>query len=101
MHGFGGLAGWQWLFLLEGLPAVVLGFVVLRRLAERPEDARWLSEAERRTLARLSRERSPWRNRRGRPLRGAAQRPDVAARPRVFHDPGDDCTASDSSCLRC
>ena len=50
LHGFAGLAGWQWLFLLEGLPAVVLGFVVLRRLDERPEDARWLTEAERRKL---------------------------------------------------
>src|SRR2546430_3985578 len=28
MHGIAGLAGWQWLFLIEGLPAVILGFVV-------------------------------------------------------------------------
>jgi len=46
-HGAGGLAGWQWLFLLEGLPAVVLGVVVLAVLTERPEDARWLTNAER------------------------------------------------------
>ena len=46
MHGLGGLAGWQWLFLLEGLPAVVLGFVVLFYLTERPEDARWLTDDE-------------------------------------------------------
>src|SRR6185436_8404381 len=50
MHGFGGLEGWQWLFLLEGLPSVVLGFVVLRVLADRPEEARWLTEPERETL---------------------------------------------------
>jgi MFS transporter, ACS family, tartrate transporter len=49
-HGLGGLAGWQWLFLLEGLPAVVLGFVVLKFLTERPEDATWLSGAERDAL---------------------------------------------------
>lgn len=50
MQGLGGLAGWQWLFLLEGLPAVVLGVIVLVELTERPEQARWLSEDERLTL---------------------------------------------------
>jgi MFS transporter, ACS family, tartrate transporter len=49
-HGLGGLAGWQWLFLLEGLPAVVLGFVVLKFLTDRPEDATWLTAAERAAL---------------------------------------------------
>ena len=39
LDGAGGLAGWQWLFVLEGLPAVVLGLVVLRVLPERPSDA--------------------------------------------------------------
>ena len=53
-----GLAGWQWLFLLEGLPAVLLGFVVLRYLTDRPEEAVWLTPAERAWLgAHLSRER--------------------------------------------
>jgi ACS family tartrate transporter-like MFS transporter len=47
MHGFGGLAGWQWLFLLEAIPAVLLGFVVLFVLPNGPQDARWLSPAER------------------------------------------------------
>ena len=47
MNGAGGLAGWQWLFLLEGLPAIVLGVVVLVYLTERPADARWLSSDER------------------------------------------------------
>jgi MFS family permease len=52
--GFGGLAGWQWLFVLEGLPAVVLGFVVLRALPEQPSDALWLTPGERAALtARL------------------------------------------------
>ena len=50
LHGAGGLAGWQWLFLLEGLPSIVLGFVVLRVLAERPEDATWLTPRERAAL---------------------------------------------------
>lgn len=51
MDGAGGLAGWQWLFLLEGLPAIVLGIVVLFYMTERPEDARWLSDGERSALA--------------------------------------------------
>jgi ACS family tartrate transporter-like MFS transporter len=50
MHGAFGLAGWQWLFLMEGLPSVVLGLVVLGVLRDRPEDARWLPENERAAL---------------------------------------------------
>lgn len=46
MHGTAGLAGWQWLFLIEAIPAVVLGFVVLILLPNRPKDARWLSASE-------------------------------------------------------
>lgn len=42
-----GLAGWQWIFLLEGMPAVILGFVTLRFLTDRPEQAQWLTAAER------------------------------------------------------
>jgi ACS family tartrate transporter-like MFS transporter len=57
LHGAWGLAGWQWLFLLEGLPAVILGFVVLARLPDRPRDASWLSREETAWLeARLQRE---------------------------------------------
>lgn len=53
-QGLRGLAGWQWLFLLEGFPAILLGFVVLAYLPNGPRDARWLSEAEKKTLiARL------------------------------------------------
>jgi ACS family tartrate transporter-like MFS transporter len=47
MNGILGLAGWKWLFILEGLPVCVLGFAVLGVLTERPEDATWLTEAER------------------------------------------------------
>src|SRR5215470_9762313 len=45
LHG-GGLAGWQWLFLLEGLPAIVFGAVVFRTLCDRPDDAHWLRSDE-------------------------------------------------------
>ena len=47
LHGLGGLAGWQWMFLLEGLPAVVLGFVVLVYLPDSPAHASWLTPEER------------------------------------------------------
>ncbi len=43
----GGLAGWQWLFLLEGFPAILLGFVVLFYLPDNPAKAVWLSPQER------------------------------------------------------
>lgn len=42
-----GLAGWQWMFILTGLPAVVLAFVVLKVLPDGPADARWLTQRER------------------------------------------------------
>ncbi|MFZ0805953.1 MAG: MFS transporter [Candidatus Sulfotelmatobacter sp.] len=41
-----GLSGWQWMFLIEGVPAVVLGLTVLRTLADRPSQARWLMTEE-------------------------------------------------------
>jgi ACS family tartrate transporter-like MFS transporter len=53
-----GLAGWQWLFLLEGVPAVVLGVAVYRFLPDRPEDAAWLEPEQRKWLVeRLAIER--------------------------------------------
>ena len=50
LDGVLGLAGWKWLFMLEGLPVAVLGFVVLRVLTERPEEATWLTETEKRLV---------------------------------------------------
>ncbi len=47
-----GFAGWQWLFLLEGLPALAMGVVVFFYLADRPRDAKWLTPAERDHLER-------------------------------------------------
>ena len=46
MDRVGGLAGWQWLFLMEGLPAVVLGFVTLAYLPNGPKAATWLNGEE-------------------------------------------------------
>jgi ACS family tartrate transporter-like MFS transporter len=47
MHGVMGLAGWQWMFIIEAVPAVILGFVVLGYMTDRPEQAKWLSDEER------------------------------------------------------
>jgi len=44
---FAGLSNWQWLYLIEGAPAVILGFVVLKVLTDKPEDAKWLAPEER------------------------------------------------------
>lgn len=51
LHGLGGLAGWQWLFVIEALPAIVLSVVVFFYLTDRPADAHWLEASERDWLA--------------------------------------------------
>jgi len=51
MEGIAGLHGWQWLFLLEGLPAVLLAFAALRLLPDGPADARFLSSEEKIAIA--------------------------------------------------
>jgi MFS transporter, ACS family, tartrate transporter len=45
-----GLHGWQWMFILEGVPAMLLGLLTLRIMTERPADATWLSDDEKRWL---------------------------------------------------
>ncbi len=59
LDGLLGLHGWQWLFLAEGLPAVVLGFVALAYLTDRPELAMWLPKGDRDWLvAEMARDRA-------------------------------------------
>ena len=59
LHGTLGLAGWKWMFLLEGIPTVVMGFVVLRLLTDRPANAVWLAPENRAWLeATMARERA-------------------------------------------
>src|SRR5690606_19453276 len=41
-----GLSGWRWMFVLEGIPAIILGIVVLFYLTNRPRDAKWLTDEE-------------------------------------------------------
>ncbi len=45
-----GLAGWQWMFLLEGIPAILMSGVVLYYLRDKPQDAPWLAESEKEWL---------------------------------------------------
>jgi MFS transporter, ACS family, tartrate transporter len=51
LHGGLGLAGWQWLFIIEAVPAIILACVVFFYLTDRPSDARWLAADERTWLA--------------------------------------------------
>jgi ACS family tartrate transporter-like MFS transporter len=66
LQGVGGLAGWQWMFLLEGIPACILGIAVLFFLPDGPAGAQWLTPQEKATIAaRVSeddvmRERHVW-----------------------------------------
>jgi ACS family tartrate transporter-like MFS transporter len=52
LHGLWGLAGWQWMFIIEAIPAIVLGVVVLFYLTDRPEKAKWLADDERAWLVK-------------------------------------------------
>jgi MFS transporter, ACS family, tartrate transporter len=59
LNGLLGLHGWQWLFIIEGLPAVILGVICFRVLIDSPSQATWLTAAERAWLEdTLSRERA-------------------------------------------
>src|SRR5579885_2293957 len=79
LDGRGGLAGWQWLFLLEGLPSVLLGLAVFGYLTDRPAAARWLPPEERAWLvARLAAEQA---------AAGAAARPATVALGRALASP--------------
>jgi ACS family tartrate transporter-like MFS transporter len=51
LDGFFGMKGWQWLFILEATPAILLAFVVFFYLTDRPADARWLAPDQRAWLA--------------------------------------------------
>jgi ACS family tartrate transporter-like MFS transporter len=72
-HGMAGLAGWQWIFIAEGLPSVILGVAVLFYLTDRPEQAAWLRPEERTWLSDLMvRERETQQQRHGRATLGHA-----------------------------
>jgi MFS family permease len=52
MSGVSGFRGWQWLFLLEGFPSIVLGVTAYFLLVDRPQNAKWLSNDEKQIIAR-------------------------------------------------
>ncbi|WP_144113682.1 MFS transporter [Paraburkholderia sp. BCC1886] len=53
VHGLHGLAGWQWLFLLEGIPSILLGLVVIFMLDDSIQSAKWLSPEEKTVWSRI------------------------------------------------
>lgn len=60
LDGAGGLAGWQWLFIVEGLPAAVVGVSLLWLMWDSPENAAWLTEEEKQIVRhRLQAEKRP------------------------------------------
>lgn len=59
LDGRGGLEGWQWLFLVQGLPSVIVGLMLLALLPDRPEDVTWLTAPEKTWIAdELAREQA-------------------------------------------
>jgi LPXTG-motif cell wall-anchored protein len=73
-----GLQGWQWLYVVEGLPAVILGFVVFGFLTDRPADAKWLEPEQRQWLAqRIAAEHVEAQTRHGLNLRASLRHPTV------------------------
>ncbi|HET7117006.1 MAG TPA: MFS transporter [Hanamia sp.] len=51
LHGFMGFSGWRWLYLIEGIPAFILGFVVLKYLPDKIHDAKWLMADQKKWLS--------------------------------------------------
>src|SRR5476649_2558570 len=50
MNGVAGIKGWQWLFIIEGLPSLILGVVILVLLRNKPSDVKWLTESEKKII---------------------------------------------------
>jgi len=72
VHLGAGIAGWQWMFLLEGIPAILLGLVAGKYLVDRPEEAAWLGAEEKAwLLGTLARERTEMEAARGDSIAGA------------------------------
>lgn len=66
LDGMAGLAGWQWLFIMESVPAILLGVFALALLKNKPAEARWLTQEQRDWLAgTLAAERAPGTDKHG------------------------------------
>jgi sugar phosphate permease len=77
LDGVAGLAGWQWIFVAEGIPSVLLGVIVLLYLTERPAAAQWLTAEERASLGARIRAEADAIGARGETLHGALLHPIV------------------------
>jgi ACS family tartrate transporter-like MFS transporter len=77
LDGVAGLAGWQWIFVAEGVPSVLLGVIVLFYLTERPAAAPWLTADERASLGARIQAEADAIAARGETLRGALLHPIV------------------------
>lgn len=62
MDGIWGFAGWQWMFVIEAIPAVILGIVVFFYMTDRPEKAKWLKEDERNWLVKTMQDEDVGKN---------------------------------------
>lgn len=56
-----GLEGWRWMFILEGIPAIVAGFITLGYVTDHPKDAHWMSDDEREWLIRRLKAEKEWK----------------------------------------
>ena len=74
-----GIAGWQWLFLLETIPSVVLGLMTWRSLPDKPSDAKWLTADEKRWLVQMLAEERRGQPDHARTVTGALTDPRVLA----------------------
>ena len=75
MEGIGGLHGWQWMFIIQGLPASLIGLLVLFKLRDKPSEAHWLTHDEREALEKML--ASEHRERETKNLLGALKDPRV------------------------
>src|SRR5260370_1543468 len=74
-----GLAGWRWLFILEGIPAVVFGIVTIFYLTDWPHQAAWLPQDEKQWISgELEREKKAKETVRSYRVRDALRQPEVA-----------------------
>lgn len=62
MDGIWGFAGWQWMFVIEAIPAVILGIVVFFYMTDKPEKAKWLKEDERNWLVKTMQDEDVGKN---------------------------------------
>src|SRR6201994_1384952 len=79
MDGLWGIRGWRWLFLIDGLPAILLGLAAFFVLTDRPGNARFLTDAEKRII-----EEDMEADRRARPVAASTTVRETLRNPRIW-----------------